>query len=155
MSKIVHGGGVSKSEEGKAFLFYLPGTEAPQSPHAALKKSFLKGRLAKTMVARDDKCQAAWKVPIRPARSPKAAATNLTGYSKFFALPSPCGLTRPMDYCLFRREILSELAILRWTLPVVLWWSPARNASGFILANLCGKLHCCAVRAFPTMDPGR
>ncbi|KAH8772870.1 hypothetical protein F5883DRAFT_663540 [Diaporthe sp. PMI_573] len=35
-----------------------------------------------------------------------------------------------------------------------MWWSPARNASGFILANLCGKLHCCAVRAFPTMDPG-
>lgn len=142
-----------KNEKRFCCIFLVPRPLNHQ--HAALKGTFLKGMLARTMVARDDKCQVAWNVPVHPARSARSAATILTVNSRLFAPSLPCGLSRPVECCILHQGILSGLAALRWTLAVVLWWSPARNASGFILANLCGRLHCCAVGAFPTMDPGR
>lgn len=68
-----------KNEKRFCSVFLVP--RPLNHKHAALKKSFLKGRLARTMVGRDDKCQAAWNVPIRPELPAKAAATILTGNS--------------------------------------------------------------------------
>lgn len=79
--------------------------------HTALKRSFLKGRLARTVTARDDKCRAALNASIHPSSPVSQSNRNkFDGRSKVSALPSPCGLSRCVNSYLFRQKLMSGLA---------------------------------------------
>lgn len=83
----------------------------PNYQHTALKKSFLKGRLARTVTARDDKRRAALNASIHPSSPVSQSIRNkFDGRSKVSALPSPCGLSRSVNSYLFRRKLMSGLA---------------------------------------------